>query len=69
MNVNGSLAKDFWITEKLRAQLKADAFNVLNNMSWGDPTMNVDSSTFGQITNQANLTYGRRVQLGMRLEF
>jgi hypothetical protein len=69
LNVNGSLAKDFSITEKLRAQIKADAFNVLNNMSWGDPTMNVDSSTFGQITNQAPLTFGRRVQLGVRLEF
>jgi hypothetical protein len=69
LNINGSLAKDFHITEKLRAQFKADAFNVLNNMSWGDPTMNVDSGTFGQITNQAGLTYGRRVQLGMRLEF
>jgi hypothetical protein len=44
-------------------------FNLFNNMSWGDPTTDVDSSSFGQITNQAALTYGRRVQLGARLEF
>ena len=69
LNVNGSLAKDFTIHERLRFQLKADVFNLLNNMSWGDPTMNVDSGNFGTITNQAGLTYGRRVQLGMRLEF
>ncbi len=68
-NVNGSLAKDFRIFESLRMELKVDAFNVLNNMSWGDPEMNVDDSNFGRITNQADLTYGRRVQLGVRLEF
>jgi hypothetical protein len=63
------LAKDFHITEKLRFQLKADAFNLLNNMSWGDPITEVDDGNFGQSTNQAGLTFGRRMQLGMRLEF
>ncbi len=66
---NGSLAKDFHITEKLRMQLKADAFNLFNNMSWGDPVTSFDSSSFGQITDQAGLTFGRRVQLGVRIEF
>ena len=69
LNMNGSLAKDFHITEKLRFQLKADAFNLLNNMSWGDPITAVDDGNFGQSTNQAGLTFGRRMQLGMRLEF
>jgi hypothetical protein len=69
LTVNSSLAKDFKITERFKAQIKADAFNVLNNMSWGDPITSVDDSNFGQITNQANLTFGRRIQLGARLEF
>jgi hypothetical protein len=69
LNINGSFSKDFTIVERVKLLVKADVFNVLNNMSWGDPTMDVDSSTFGQITNQAALTYGRRVQLGARLEF
>jgi hypothetical protein len=46
-----------------------DAFNFLNNMSWGDPSTDVDDSNFGRITNQADLTRGRRIQLGARLEF
>ena len=37
-------------------QLKADVFNLLNNMSWGDPSTAVDDSSFGQSTNQADLT-------------
>ncbi len=69
LTVNGSLAKDIQIYERFKIQLKADAFNVLNNMSWGDPVTSVDDSNFGQITNQAGLTFGRRVQLGARLEF
>ncbi|PYV84023.1 MAG: hypothetical protein DMG05_25130, partial [Acidobacteria bacterium] len=67
--MNASFVKDFHITERLKMQLRADAFNLLNNMSWGDPSTTVDDSSFGQITNQANLTFGRRVQLGVRIEF
>lgn len=67
--LDGSLAKDFNITERLKVQLKADAFNMLNNMSWGDPSTSVDDANFGAITNQASLTFGRRVQLGARIEF
>ncbi len=68
-NMDLSLAKDFTIYERLKVQLKMDAFNVINNMSWGNPSTSVGSSNFGRITNQAYLTYGRRVQLGARIEF
>ncbi len=68
-SMNSSLAKNFHITERVRMQLKADAFNLLNNMSWGDPITSVDSSNFGQSIDQAGLTFGRRVQLGVRIEF
>jgi hypothetical protein len=68
-SMNGSLAKNFHITERVRIQLKADAFNLLNNMSWADPSTSVDDSTFGQSADQVGLTYGRRVQLGARIEF
>ncbi len=69
LKLDGSLSKDFNITERVKAQLKADAFNLLNNMSWGDPSTEFDDSHFGQSTNQAGLTFGRRVQLGARIEF
>jgi hypothetical protein len=69
LNMDLGLAKAFAITEKVQFQLKMDAFNVLNNMSWGDPSTNVNSSNFGRSTDQANLTRGRRIQLGARIEF
>jgi hypothetical protein len=68
-NMDGSLVKAFAITERVRFQLRVDVFNVLNNMTWNDPDTNIYSSTFGQITDQLPYTFGRRAQLGMRIEF
>jgi hypothetical protein len=68
-NVDTSLVKSFPITEKFRAELRVDSFNTLNNMTWADPNTNITSNTFGQSTNQLGNTYGRRTQLGMRIEF
>jgi hypothetical protein len=68
-NLDTSLVKAFHITEKLRAQLRMDAFNALNGLTWSDPSTDVDSSTFGQCTSPLFYTFGRRVQLGFRMEF
>jgi hypothetical protein len=46
-----------------------DVFNVLNGMTWANPNTTVTSSLFGQSTNQPANTFGRRVQLGLRVEF
>jgi hypothetical protein len=68
-NMDASLVKSFAVTEQLRFQLRMDVFNVANNITWADPSTNVNSSTFGQSTDQLVNTYGRRTQLGLRLEF
>jgi hypothetical protein len=67
--INASLVKGFHITENYRFELRMDSFNVLNSITWADPNTNVYSSTFGQSTNQLANTYGRRTQLGLRVEF
>jgi hypothetical protein len=69
LNVDGSLVKRVPVTEKYRVELRMDVFNVLNNMTWADPNTNVFAATFGQSTNQLANTFGRRVQLGLRVEF
>jgi hypothetical protein len=68
-NMDGALMKEFHITETLRLQLKLDSFNLLNNMTWENPSTSVTSSSFGQLTDQLTSTFGRRTQLGLRLEF
>jgi hypothetical protein len=42
--------KDTKITERLSFNLRADAFDILNHPNFGQPSGNVQSSTFGQMT-------------------
>jgi hypothetical protein len=68
-NIDLSIVKRFNITEALALKFQLDMFNAINNMSWADPSTSVNDSNFGQITDQAYLTFGRRLQLGARVEF
>ena len=64
-----SIVKDFNLTEKVKFALRVDSFNAANNMTWADPNRNVNSSLFGTTNNQRNNSFGRRNQLGLRIEF
>jgi hypothetical protein len=67
--VNASLVKAFPIVERAKFELRMDTFNLLNSITWADPNTNIYSSTFGQSTDQFVNTFGRRTQLGLRIEF
>jgi hypothetical protein len=43
----------------------------VNNITWNNPDTNVNSANFGRSANNDQLTqtYGRRTQLGLRLQF
>ena len=68
-SADGSLVKRVPITERFRGELRVDVFNVFNNMTWANIDTNVLSANFGKSTNQLANTFGRRVQLGLRVEF
>ena len=42
--------KETRITERVAFTLRADAFDILNHPNFGQPTGNVQSAAFGQIT-------------------
>jgi hypothetical protein len=48
-----SLVKDVRIFEKLDFQLRADAFDLFNNVNFAGNILAMDSSTFGQLTSTA----------------
>ena len=65
LNENVSLAKSFRITERFRADFRAEAFNLFNRVVFGSPQSSLNSTTFGVITSQANTQ--RQMQGGLKL--
>ena len=70
-NMDASLVKSFQMIERFRFELRMDVFNVVNNITWNNPDTSVTSANFGRSANNDQLTqtYGRRAQLGLRLQF
>jgi hypothetical protein len=66
-NVDLSLIKNTTITERVRFQLRFEAFNALNRPSFDPPNLTATSSAFGKITTQPNLP--RSIQMAARVTF
>lgn len=66
-NIDFSLFKSIRISEQVRFQFRAEAFNLLNQVIFGTPETSVNSSQFGKITSQANPP--RKVQFSARISF
>ena len=64
-NENISLAKSFAITEKKHVDFRWEAFNLFNRTQFGNPVMNLNSSTFGVVSSQANTA--RQMQAALKL--
>ncbi len=66
-NVDGSLAKSFALTEKLRFQFRFEAYNLFNTPYFGFPNANIGSPTAGQI--RSTLADNRSLQGALKIEF
>jgi len=64
--VDFALAKNVAFTEKIKLQLRADAFNGLNYTPLSGVTSGANSATFGLLTGN---TAARQIQLNARLTF
>ncbi|MBC8029050.1 MAG: carboxypeptidase regulatory-like domain-containing protein [Pyrinomonadaceae bacterium] len=62
-----ALQREFSVTEQIKFQLRAEAFNALNHTNLGTPNRFVNTPQFGTITEAA--TPGREIQFGVRLSF
>ncbi len=67
VNWDVSVFKNFAITEKFKAQFRAEALNFTNTPLFRAPNSAVGNGSFGRITQQAN--FARMIQLGLRLYF
>jgi len=64
-NFDLSLFKEFRPLERLGVQFRVEALNAFNTPRFGGPNTSVISTTFGQITSQANSP--RQLQFGLKL--
>ena len=65
-NTNLSLSKIFRVRERMDVELRADAFNVFNNVEFGNPDTNIGDPNFGQVSSTAD---PRIMQLALHLKF
>ena len=69
INQDAALMKDFHLTERLKWQLRAEAFNLFNHANLGLPNTNVNGNGAGQITSIAFGSNMRRLEFAARLDF
>ena len=67
-NLDLSLFKNFAISEKIKTELRLQAYNAPNTPHFGQPNSNFSNGNFGQITTTLPFTY-RQVELGRRVTF
>jgi hypothetical protein len=79
-NLDLGITKDTRFTERIGAQLFAQAFNVTNHMEWSDPSLSIQNqANFGVLAGQynpltlggagASANYTRIIQIGLRVSF
>lgn len=66
-NLDASILKEFHFTESRYFQLRLEAFNTLNRVTFNAPNLTPTNKSFGLITGEANVNRG--VQLGGRIVF
>ncbi|MBC7925448.1 MAG: hypothetical protein H7039_07305, partial [Bryobacteraceae bacterium] len=64
--VDVTLAREFVVTERYRADLRGEFYNVMNHANFDVPGHTLGSSDFGTILSSRN---PRTVQLGLRVSF
>jgi len=68
-NMDASLSKRFYITERISLQLRADVTNLTNTPLWDVPTAVRTSGSFGNLTGPLESPGSRKVQLGAKVSF
>ena len=66
VNWDFSVFRNFQLTEEAKLELRLEAFNFTNTPKFGNPSANVNSTGFGEITSASE---ERQFQVGFRLVF
>jgi hypothetical protein len=64
--IDTTLAKEFKITERVKFELRMEAYNLGNQMRWNNPDTSVTSGNFGRLFQQRPGVFGRQLQYSAR---
>jgi len=67
LNEDISVRREIVFRERVRLAFETNIFNITNSVYFGAPGTNIDSTTFGRVSSQANLP--RKVQFNAKLRF
>ena len=66
LRVDAALSREFSMSEKLRLEVRGEAFNVVNHANFGPASTNLSSANFGRITSAGD---ARILQFALKLHF
>lgn len=69
VNLDSTLGKQFAITERVRFELRFEAYNTLNALTLTDPVTSITSPNFGKVIDERTGFYGRQIQFSGHLTF
>lgn len=67
LNLDFSIFKQFYVTERNRLEFRAEAFNLTNTPSFNTPSTTIDTASGGRITSTA--TNPRQLQFALKYNF
>ena len=68
-SIDMTLSKEYRITEKLKFELRMEAYNLTNSFLGANPSTDVTQSIFGRVVDQRAGTYGRQLQYSGRFRW
>ncbi len=68
-DLDSMIEKSTRLSERYALSFRAEAFNTLNNVTFGGPTTSFTSSTFGEEATLSQQNTPRNIQLSLRLSF
>jgi hypothetical protein len=68
-NVDTTLAKEYAIRERLKFELRAEAYNVTNRFPADNPVLDPNNQNVGKIISQRGGVFGRQIQFSGRFIF
>ncbi|MFB3825636.1 MAG: carboxypeptidase regulatory-like domain-containing protein [Bryobacteraceae bacterium] len=68
-NYDASLFRSFPILDQYKLEIRGEVYNISNTPRFMNPTVNLNSPAFGQITNTYNGAFGRQFNLAVRILF